>query len=359
VLVRRLELTDFRSYRTATIDLTPELTAVVGANGTGKTNLVEALAFLATLESFRGAPAAALVREGADQAVVRGAVEQEDGRTVSIECELGPTGRSRLQVNKHRLQRSADLLGVLRVTVFSPDDLALVKEAPALRRRFLDDTLVALSSRYDALRRDVERVLRHKAALLKQCGGRLGDDAAFTLDVWDAKLAEAGGRLGDARAHLVDALGPHVTAAYDDLAARRSAVVLRYAPAWRRAGLVAALAAARPDEVRRQVCLVGPHRDDLELEIGGLPARSHASQGEQRTLALALRLAAHRLTIERTGTTPVLVLDDVLSELDDARAAALLANLPSGQVLLTTAGPLPADARPGRVVTVADGTLVG
>jgi len=228
-----------------------------------------------------------------------------------------------------------------------------------VRRRFLDDTLVALSPRHDPLRREVERVLRHKAALLKQCGGRLTDDAAFTLDVWDTKLAESGGQLGDVRAELVDALGPCVTKAYEDLAARPSAVSLRYSPAWRAEGLAAALAATRRDEVRRQVCLVGPHRDDVELGIGGLPARSHASQGEQRTLALALRLAAHRLTMERTATTPVLVLDDVLSELDDARANALLAHLPAGQVLLTTAGPLPVGAKPDRVVTVSDGVLEG
>jgi DNA replication and repair protein RecF len=357
VLVRRLELVDFRNYEVAEVELARGFTAVTGANGEGKTNLVEAVAYLATLESFRGAAPAALVRDGCERAVVRGEVEQDDGRLVAVECELGLTGRSRVQVNKQRLQRTSDLLGVLRVSVFSPDDLALVKDAPGVRRRFLDDTLVALHPRHDRLRREVERVLRQKAALLKQSGGRLGEDTAFTLDVWDARLAEAGDAIGQARGELVDALAPEVARAYDDLASRPSDVTLGYEPAWRAAGLAEALRVARADEVRRQVCLVGPHRDELQLTVGGLPARTHASQGEQRTLALALRLGAHRLIAERTRTTPVLLLDDVFSELDEQRGAALLTHLPVGQIVLTTAGPLPPGADVERILRVERGTV--
>jgi DNA replication and repair protein RecF len=358
VRVRRLELVDFRNYRTATVEPSPGLTVIVGANGQGKTNLVEALGYLATLESFRAMPAAALVRQGCDVAVVRGDVEEDDGRSVSVECEVRPTGRDRVLVNKQRLQRSTDLLGVLRVTVFSPDDLAIVKEGPAERRRLLDQTMVALQPRTDGLRRDLERILRQKATLLKQAGGRLGEDVAFTLDVWDAKLAEVGEALGAARAELVTELQPHVSTAYDELAERPSTATLTYAPVWRSEGLAAALAAARPDEVRRQVCLVGPHRDDLELGLNGLPARTHASQGEQRSLALALRLAAHRLVAARSRTSPVLVLDDVFSELDPARGRALLEHLPDGQVILTTSGPPPAGTSPGRLLRVVDGAVV-
>jgi len=357
VLVRRLELVDFRNYQTAEVELSRGFTAVTGANGEGKTNLIEAIAYLATLDSFRGAAPAALVRDGCERAVVRGEVEEDEGRVVAVECELGLTGRPRAQVNKQRLQRNADLLGVLRVSVFSPDDLALVKDGPGVRRRFLDDTLVALHPRHDRLRREVERVLRQKAALLKQSGGRLAEDTAFTLDVWDARLAESGDALGQARAELVDALSPEVARAYDELASRPSDVTLSYESAWRTAGLAEALRRARADEVRRQVCLIGPHRDELQLAVGNLPARTHASQGEQRTLALALRLGAHRLLAERTRTTPVLLLDDVFSELDEQRAAALLAHLPAGQIVLTTAGPLPAGAAIERILQVQRGVV--
>jgi DNA replication and repair protein RecF len=364
VWVRRLELVDFRNYEQAALALGPGLTAVVGANGQGKSNLMEAVGYLATLESFRGVPGVALVRDGSPRAVVRAEVVQPDGRTVSIECELPVSGRDRILVNKQRLRRTSDLLGVVRVTVFSPDDLALVKEGPALRRRFLDQTAISLHPRVDADRRDLERILKHKSTLLKQVGGRLGEEAAFTLDVWNAKLTEVGERIGEARAELVAALGPEVARAYADLVdaahgGRVPDVGVRYEPAWRSTGLAAALDAARADEVRRQVCLVGPHRDDLELSLAGLPARTHASQGEQRTLALALRLAAHRLVTARVDDPPVLVLDDVFSELDPARSAALLRHLPPGQVLLTTAGPLPAEADVERVVHVERGRLTG
>jgi DNA replication and repair protein RecF len=359
VRVRRLELVDFRNYESGCVELGPGLTAVLGANGQGKSNLVEGVAYLATLESFRGVPAAALVRDGCAQAIVRAEVEQSDGRVVSIECELQSTGRDRVLVNKQRLQRTGDLLGVVRTTVFSPDDLALVKDGPSIRRRFLDQTTIGLHPRLDADRRDLERILRHKATLLKQVGGRLSEEAAFTLDVWNSKLAEVGETVGRARADLVAALAPEVRRAYHDLAGGPTEVTVGYDPPWRRVGLAAALAEVRLEEVRRQVCLVGPHRDDLGLELNGLPARTHGSQGEQRTLALALRLAAHRLVTDRVGSAPVLLLDDVFSELDGERSAALLEHLPPGQVILTTAGPLPDGAHPERLLRVEHGKLSG
>jgi DNA replication and repair protein RecF len=194
--------------------------------------------------------------------------------------------------------------------------------------------------------------------LLKQCGGRLAGDEATTLDVWDAKLAETGEQFGDARATLIARCAPLVDVAYAELAGERTAVEMRYEPEWRSTGLAVALAAARTDDVRRGVSTVGPHRDDVTLVLGGMPARTHASQGEQRTLALALRLAAHRLVAERTGSVPVLVLDDVLSELDHGRATALLEHLPAGQVLITTAGRLPDAAHPDRVLRIEAGRVV-
>lgn len=356
--VDRLWLTDFRNYTSAELAPAPDgLTVVAGANGEGKTNLLEAVAYLATLSSFRGVPGEALVRHGCVRSVVR-AEGARDGRRMLLEAELHAGGRDRVFVNRQPLRRARDLLGSLRVTVFSPDDLTLVKGAPGERRRFLDDTLVAVHPRFDALRNDVDRVLRQRGALLKQAGGRSTPEIVGTLDVWDAKLAVAGTALAVAREELVARLEPVVAKAYDQVAHTSAAVALAAARSWD-GPLAEALAAARADDLRRAVTTIGPHRDDLTLSIGGLPARTHASQGEQRSLALALRLGAHAAVTEATGSTPVLLLDDVFSELDPERSAALLAHLPDGQAILTTAGPLPPTATPAVTVRVSGGRLLG
>jgi DNA replication and repair protein RecF len=356
--IERLELVDYRSYSAAAFELTAGTTVVVGDNGQGKTNLAEALVYLATLESFRGVANDALVRVGSANAVVRATLHDDDGRESLIEIEITPSGRGRVQVNRQRLSRTRDLLGVLRVTVFSPDDLALIKGGPSERRRFLDDALVSLAVKYDAVRLELDRTLRQRNTLLRQLGGRLDDDAVTTLDVWDSRMVTTGEQLGTARAALVERAGPHIVEAYELLAGRPTAVTLGYSPPWRATGLAAALAAARNDDVRRGVSTVGPHRDELELRLAEMPARTHASQGEQRTLALALRLGVHRLVAERTGSSPVLVLDDVLSELDPHRASALLQMLPAGQIVITTAGSIPPAATPERVIRIANGAII-
>ena len=358
MIVSMLELVDFRNYTNATFHFQPGTTAVIGSNGQGKTNLAEAMAYLATLDSFRAAPLDALIRIGADSAVVRATVLHDDGREVLIELELSRNGRNRVLVNRQKLGRSRDLLGVMRVTVFSPDDLAVVKEGPGERRRFLDDVLVSLAVKYDALRLELDRIVKQRNMLLKQLGGRMADDAALTLDVWDSKMADVGDQFGHARSVLIARLTPLVIEAYEQLADRSTGIELRYEPAWRQRGLAVSLAAARADDVRRGVSTIGPHRDDVELFIDGMSARTHASQGEQRTLALALRLGAHRLVTEKAGTAPVLVLDDVLSELDPGRSAALLRHLPPGQVVLTTAGVLPDAAHPDAIVRIEAGMVM-
>jgi DNA replication and repair protein RecF len=358
MIISHLELVDFRNYVTGSFELTSGTTVVIGDNGQGKTNLAEALAFLATLNSFRSVPTEALVRVGAETAVIRATVLDDDGRESLVEIELARAGRNRVQVNRQRLGRVRDLLGTVRVTVFSPDDLVLVKGGPGDRRRFLDDTLVALAVKYDSIRLEIDRIVRQRNTLLKQSGGRLTDEIEVTLDVWDAKFAAIADQFGHARATLVTRLAPMVQEAYEHLAGVPSSIELRYEPAWRAVGLAEALAEARNVDLRRGVSTVGPHRDELTLSIGGLPSRTHASQGEQRTLALALRLAGHRLVTERVGSAPALVLDDVLSELDDHRATALLGHLPTGQVIITTASELPTTARADHVLRIESGTVV-
>lgn len=363
-----LWLTDFRSYETAELKPAPAgLTLVVGPNGEGKTNLLEAVGYLATMRSFRGAPGEALVRVGADSAVVR-ANGERDGRRLLVEAELRRSGRDRVQINRQPLNRTRDLLDAWHTTVFTPDDLTMVKGGPSHRRDYLDDLLVSLHPRHDVARTEVEKVLRQRGALLRQVQGKrqLSDEERTTLDVWDLKLGQAGEALVKAREGLTDALQQRAAETYSDLAGAGVAgtstgtagvVGFTYQRSWE-GPLIDALGAARADDVRRGVTTVGPHRDELMLSISGMPARTHASQGEQRSLALALRLAGHLVLTDRIGSPPILLLDDVFSELDHIRAGALLKLLPAGQAILTTATGAPPGATPEVEVRIEDGRIV-
>ncbi|MDP5108292.1 MAG: DNA replication/repair protein RecF [Ilumatobacteraceae bacterium] len=358
MVIRRIELIDFRVYQHAIIELDPGVTAVIGRNAQGKTSLAEAMSYLSTLHSFRGVPNDALVRQGADSAYLRAVIVHDDGREILVEAEINRAGRNKVLVNKQRLGRVRDLLGVVRSTVFAPTDLQLVYEGPGVRRDMLDDALVALSPKLDTLRLEVDRIIKQRNVLLKQSHGRLTPDIEMTLDVWDTQFAQKGTQLGEARAKLIARLAPFVSEAYESLAAEATPIDLVYEPEWRSPGLVAALAAARQDDIRRGMSTVGPHRDDVVLHIKGMPAKSHASQGECRTLALALRLGIHRLVTEVVGTAPLLVLDDVLSELDPVRCESLLRNMPDGQVVITTAHVLPPAAHPDSIIHIANGQVV-
>lgn len=350
--ITRLWLQDFRSYESLELPLDVGLTAIVGANGIGKTNLLEALGLLATLKSFRGAPTESLIRRGAESAIIR-AEGIRDDRDVLIELEVAKR-RTRAQVNRQRLQRSRDLLGALRITVFAPDDLALIKEGPSVRRNFLDDVLVALDPKADAVLRDLEKILKQRNALLRQSHGRLDEAGLMTLDVWDAKLDSTGTDVTNRREDLVRQLLPLVERSYEILAGTPVPLTADYQRSWQTDTLAEALESERQTDVRRGVTSVGPHRDELALRLDGLASRTEASQGEQRTLALALRLAGHLLVTEVLGEPPLLLLDDVLSELDDDRAAALLGNLPAGQTVITSATDLPNQTNPDRILTFDD-----
>jgi DNA replication and repair protein RecF len=381
VHLTRLALTDFRSYAAAELDLAPGVTTLLGANGQGKTNVVEAAAYVATLGSHRVAGDAPLVRRGADRAILRAAVTSAD-RDSLVEIEINPGHANRARLNRAPV-RPRQVLGVLRTVLFAPEDLALVKGDPEQRRRYLDDLLVATAPRYAGVRADYERVLRQRTALLKSLRGRPGSrfsagtgerpesgqpedsgPAGGTLSVWDEHLATTGAELLAARISLTRALRPLVAKSYTEVAGDAGGITIGYRqalgnqkqgpkanqppaeqtePAPDRAALAdwmrAALASVRAEEIERGVCLAGPHRDDLELRIGDLPARGYASHGESWSAALALRLAAFEL-LRDGGDDPVLLLDDVFAELDTGRRERLAA-LAAGaeQVLVTAAVP--------------------
>ncbi|MGA5166086.1 MULTISPECIES: DNA replication/repair protein RecF [Streptomyces] len=346
--VTHLSLADFRSYARVEVPLDPGVSVFVGANGQGKTNLVEAVGYLATLGSHRASSDAPLVRMGAERAIVRAAVRQGE-RSQLVELELNPGRANRARINRSSQVRPRDVLGIVRTVLFAPEDLALVKGDPGERRRFLDEMITARSPRMAGVRSDYERVLRQRNTLLKSAamarrhGGRSMD--LSTLDVWDQHLARVGAELLAQRLDLVATLQPLADKAYEQLAPGGGPVALEYKSAVPGAhgrealyeGLLAAMAEVRKQEIERGVTLVGPHRDDLVLKLGELPAKGYASHGESWSYALALRLASYDL-LRGEGNEPVLVLDDVFAELD-ARRRERLAELvaPGEQVLVTAA----------------------
>jgi DNA replication and repair protein RecF len=342
VHLRRLAVADFRSWEKAELDLAPGITVLVGPNGVGKTNLVEAAGYLATLSSHRVATDAPLIRRGAEHAVVRGIVVHH-GRELALELEITAGRANRARLNRAKaLPR--DVAGILRTVLFAPEDLALVRGDPGERRRFLDELLVARVPRFATVRSDYERVLRQRSALLKTA--KAGRADLSTLDVWDGHLAAQGATLIAARMDLVDEVAPRAVAAFAEVAPSSEAIGVEYrcsvgeavprtVPELEQA-LLEAMGRLRRQEIERGVCLVGPHRDELELRLGDGPAKGYASHGESWALALALRLASYRL-LQADDVEPVLVLDDVFAELDSRRRQALAEVAAAAEQVLITA----------------------
>ena len=389
--LRHLSVVDFRSYAEAELPLTPGVTTMIGLNGQGKTNLVEAVGYLATLGSHRVASDAPLVRFGAQQAVVRGAVIR-DGRETLVEIEIngGRAGaRNRARLNHSPVSQPREVLGTLRTVMFAPEDLTLVKGDPAERRRFLDELLVARQPRWAGVRADYDKVLKQRNALLKSAAPVLrrgvrrasgpstalstgyvdkavdGPEGALrTLEVWNTHLARVGAQLLYARLRLMRDLGPYLAAAYDEVSDAQSAARISYRSSLREEvsatitqgavpemdelhdELLASLEAVRANEIERGVSLVGPHRDDVVLTLGHLPAKGYASHGESWSFALGLRLAAYQLLRHDLGEDPVLILDDVFAELDSGRRERLAGLIADCEQVLITA------AVPGDVPTV-------
>jgi DNA replication and repair protein RecF len=345
MFVRRLELIDVRSYSSVGVDLQPGPNILVGPNGVGKTNLVEALGYLATLSSHRVATDAPMVRAGAATGIIRSAVVHDD-RELLIELEICPGKANRARIGRSPARKARDIIGALRLVLFAPEDLSLVRGDPAERRKYLDELLTQRQPRFAGVRADYERVLKQRNALLRtaylsrKVNKTQGD--LSTLDVWDHHLAEHGAALLRGRLGLVESLAPHLAKAYDAVAEGRGSAHVTYRGTVAEPtpeALLAALADARTQEVERGVTLVGPHRDDLVFGLGELPVKGYASHGESWSFALALRLAAYDL-LRADAIEPVLVLDDVFAELDTGRRERLAALIgDAAQVLITCAVP--------------------
>jgi DNA replication and repair protein RecF len=377
VHLTRLALTDFRSYADADLRLGPGVTIITGANGQGKTNLVEAACYVATFASHRVATDAPLIRQGATSAIIRAGIHGA-GRDSLIEIEINQGRANRVRLNRAPAPRPREVLGVLRCVLFAPEDLSIVKGDPDQRRRYLDDLLVASRPRLAGVRADYERVLRQRTALLKSAKTR-GSLPPGALEIWDDHLVTAGAELTAARMRLVSHLQPLVAHCYSAVSGTQQDTAMRYVmSASRQAGqdldgpgegadreslarlLREALAARRHAELERAVCLVGPHRDELELQIGGLPSRGYASHGESWSLALALRLAAYQL-LRADGEDPVLLLDDVFAELDGGRRDRLAELVGDAEQVLVTAA-VPEDIPVGLAgarFTVESGVVSG
>lgn len=354
--IRALTLRDFRSWEHAEIELSTGPTVFLGANGNGKTNLLEALGYLSTLGSHRVSADAPLIRSGAARARV-GANVVHLGRELRIDVEINRAGANRAQINRSPVRRPREILGILHTALFAPEDLALVRGDPGERRRFLDELCTARRPGLAGVRADYDRVLRQRSALLKTAGRSARADLG-TLDVWDGHLVAHASVLLAERLRLVHELYPHLTGAYAALAPESRPAAISYRsgalpaemldparvpepgdPALLEEILLRELVAARPRELERGICLVGPHRDELELMLGETPAKGFASHGESWSFALALRLAAFEL-LRADGTEPVLLLDDVFAELDRRRRTALAAVAAAAeQVLITAAVP--------------------
>jgi DNA replication and repair protein RecF len=373
VHVAALSLRDFRSYQALDVGFEPGVSVLLGSNGQGKTNVVEAVQYLATQSSHRVATDAPLVRAGTQRAVVAARVHDAD-RVLQLEVEIVAGAANKARVNRSPVRSPRELVGLVRTVLFAPEDLAVVKGDPSERRRFVDQLLVTRRPRLAGVRADYERVVRQRTALLRSAAalrrqGREPADLA-TLEVWDAHLARTGGELVAARVALLDALQPQVQATYEALAPGAEQVSLRYrssathdrldpdVAAWEQC-LLSALVAARREEVERGQCLVGPHRDDVVLSIGDLPARGYASQGESWSLALALRLGSFDLLVDENDSPPVLVLDDVFAELDARRRDHLVGRVRDADQVLVTAA-VADDVPPsltGERYVVADGEV--
>jgi DNA replication and repair protein RecF len=354
VRVDSVELEEFRNWSSSTVVFSPEgINFVVGANAQGKTNLLEAVSFLLKGESFRTSDKKAMIREGAQQAVLHGIVHIAE-RELTVDASISRQGRDRHLVNKSVVRRRYDLMKLFGAVTFQPGDLDVVKEGPSLRRSYLDDVIASTDLKYSDTLDQYERVVRQRNTLFRQLAGRLTPDGESTLDVWDLRMAQFGETLASRRVLFVESIAQLVDHAYRDIAEDGKVVTVRYRQSWD-GDLLDALFRHRGEDLQRQMSTVGPHRDDFDFDLNGMNVRSFGSQGEHRTAAFALKVAAVHYLSQKREDYPLFILDDVVSELDTDRVRRLFRALPPAQILVSGTS-VPATVSPAKVIEVTHGT---
>ena len=336
VYLKQLWLQDFRNYSAQETAFQKGTNVIFGQNGQGKTNLLEAIYYMGSAVSFRGAPTEALVQQGLDTAIIRAEIQHEE-RELLVEAEISNQRQNSISINKQKIRPIRNLVGLIPMTVFGPDDLTLVKEGPSNRRTYIDELLIRTHPKHLKERTDLESVLKQRNAFLKQQKGFLSTQNKDTLTVWSEQFANLSEQWGALRQKTLVEIEDLAQKAYKNLVGGTEKLKITYNPNWLQQGLLPLLKEMEIDELRRGTTLIGPHRDDIEILLDDMPARTHASQGEQRTIALSLRVAGHHLLHKVHKTKPLLLLDDVFSELDSDRTERLLHLLVADQTFITTA----------------------
>lgn len=356
--LKRLELRDFRNYKELIFE--PKTTgtfAIIGNNGQGKTSLLEAIGFLSNKNSFRGANKDVIIRYEQDDAVIRGLFESSSGREILVEASMSRSNRDRFLINKQAHSKVSTISNVIPTTIFSAQDIEVVRGAPSLRREFLDRNIEMLYPKGASLIANVEKILKQRSVLLKQSGGSATPEIISTLDVWDQQLSNFGTRLVELRESISTQIQPYINQAYKDISGSENIISLSYKRSWQ-GDLIDNLKETRKVDLRRQSNGVGPHRDDLEILLNEHPIRFNGSQGEQRTSAYALKVGFHALYRNETNEDPILLLDDVFSELDNYRSDALLNSVLASQTILTTTGLIPKALEPTLKIYIKQGQLL-
>ncbi len=358
MFIKRLELHEFRNYKDLIFEpKSAGAIVIIGGNGQGKTSLLEAINFLATKKSFRGASKESMIGYTGAEAIIRGNFESSANREILVEASMKKGGRDRFTLNKQPLSKISDISKTIPVTVFAAQDIEVVRGAPSLRRDFLDQCVSMLFPRGASIISNVEKILRQRGMLLKQSGGQLSPDVASTLDVWDQQLGLYGSKLVELRRDLLAMIAPYVADAYRSISRGRELLTLTYNCSWT-GDLYQELVGGRKDDLRRQVNGTGPHRDELEIDLDGHPVRHNGSQGEQRTAAYALKVAFHSLYKDKENEDPILLLDDVFSELDTQRSEAILGSVSAAQTILTTTGNIPKTIEPTVEIHIKSGAII-
>lgn len=358
MFISSLELRDFRNYTSIFFNPIPEgIVAIIGNNGQGKTSLLEALGYLSTKNSFRGASKDVMIRYGQNESIIRGEFTSSTGRDLLIEASMSKLRADKFLINKQPQVRTSSLNHVIPITIFSAQDIEVVRGAPALRRGFLDSGVSMIFPKGDSIITSLDKVLRQRTTLLKQSGGKPTSEIISTLDVWDQQLSHYGNQLVELREQLVDLIMPYFRKAYRDISGSGDEVSLSYFRSWQ-GDLFKELQNNRNEDLKRQINTIGPHRDDLEINLNNHLARHAGSQGEQRTSAYSLKVALHTLYREISQEDPILLLDDVFSELDEQRCKSLIGSICATQTFITTTGKIPEINRPTSRIFVHQGAFV-